>query len=516
MDARGTKRGGYATRARNADAVKLTDLIAPGGVKSPEALRARESFWEYCKYINPGFYKDDREYLKRLCEALQALNENRLTKGGICAQPQAGALSNMMINIPPRHGKSYTLTLFEQWLLGRRNDTKIITVSYNEILSTRFAKGVRDGIDQTKIDPEYHAFSDAFPGVKIKYGDAAAQIWALEGQYFNFLAAGFGGTLTGVGATLGIIDDPIKNHMEAANENLLQSQWEWYTDTYLSRIEEGGRQIIVMTRWAKGDLCGRLLEREGDKWYEMRLSAIADEQAKKTLCPEILSWERLMRIRQTTSDMIVRANYLQEPIDAAGRLYQGFRTYEDAPRGPDGKALFERIIAYCDTADTGKDFLCCWVGGILRGQIWILDVYYTDAPMEATEIGTADMLHKNHVAIAAIESNNGGRAFARNVAEKLWDRHRDRSVYILPRNQRANKEARILTQSGYVEQNVFFPAGWERRWPEAFRALSGYQRRGKNAHDDAPDALTGLCECAQGKLSTRTKRANGRGAMRMG
>ena len=512
MEKKGTGRSAGRGRARVGDGVTLSDLIAPGGVKNRAALRARENFFEYCKYINPGFYKDGREYLKQMCDALQALIEGRLTKTGISERPRADAVKGMMINLPPRHGKSYTLTLFEQWLLGRKNDTKIITVSYNEILSTRFARGVRDGIDQSKVDPDFHTFSDAFPGVKIKYGDAAAQMWALEGQYFNFLAAGFGGTLTGVGATLGIIDDPIKNHMEAANENLLQSQWEWYTDTYLSRIEEGGYQIIVMTRWALGDLCGRIMEREGDRWYEMRMSAVADEDAHRTLCPEILSWERLMRIRKTTSEMIVRANYMQEPIDAAGRLYQGFRTYEDVPRGPDMRPVFEKIIAYCDTADTGKDYLCLWVGGIIRGQIWILDVYYTDAPMEVTEIGAADILHRNHVAIAAIESNNGGRIFARNVGERLWQRHHDRSVYILPRNQRQNKEARILTQSSYVEQNVFFPSGWERRWPEAYRALSGYQRKGKNAHDDAPDALTGLCECAQGKISTRTKRMNGKGA----
>ncbi len=498
----------------NTMAIKLADLIAPGGVTDKSALMARQSFWAYCKYINPMFYRDEREYLKHLCDTLQALTEDRLTKDGISDKPIQGALHNMMLNLPPRHGKSYTLTLFEQWLFGKRADMKVITVSYNEILSTRFARGVRDGIDQDKIDPAFHAFCDVFPGVKIKYGDAAAQMWALEGSYFSFLAAGFGGTLTGVGALLGVIDDPIKNHMEAANEQLLENQWSWYTDTYLSRIEEGGYQIIVMTRWATGDLCGRLLEREGASWYEMKLPAVADAEKQLTLCPSILSWARWQRIKATTSEPIVRANYLQEPIDVAGRLYTDLQTYDDIPRAPDMKPLFERTIAYIDTADTGKDFLCCWVAGLLKGQLWILDAYYSDEAMEVTEIATADMLHSNKVGIAAIESNNGGRGFARNVAAKLWERHRDRSVYILPRNQSANKEARILTNSSYIQQNVFFPSDWERRWPLLYRALTSYQRKGKNAHDDAPDALTGLAECAQGKLSTRTKRVNGKGAMK--
>lgn len=494
--------------------ISLTDLIAPDGVKNPAAQRARKNFWEYCRYINPRFYREDREYLKRLCDTLQALVEGRLTRDGISDAPVANPLHNMILNLPPRHGKSYTLTLFEQWLFGKRADMKVITVSYNEILSGRFARGVRDGIDQSKIDPEFHAFCDVFPGVRIKYGDAAAQMWALEGSYFSFLAAGFGGTLTGVGALLGVIDDPIKNHMEAANEQLLESQWQWYTDTYLSRIEEGGYQIIVMTRWALGDLCGRLLERERELWYEMRMPAVIDEESGRMLRPSILSAERWKRIKSTTSEAIVRANYLQEPIDSAGRLYTELKEYDDIPRDPDMKPLFERIIAYCDTADTGRDYLCCWVAGLIKGQLWILDAYYTDEAMEVTEVQTADILHRNNVAIAVIESNNGGRGFGRNVAAKLWERHRDRSVYILPRNQRANKEARILTNSGYIQQNVFFPAGWGRRWPELYRALTGYNRRTRNAHDDAPDALTGLAECAQGKLPTRTKRASGKGAMR--
>lgn len=483
----------------------LEDII--GGGASAHIARARQNFWTYCQYINPKFFRNDRPHLRELADALQALYERRLIN------PATGeAYRKMMINIGPRFGKSYTLCLFEQWVYGRNQMERIISTSYNEILSGRFARNVRDGIDATKADPKVHIFADVFPGVKIKYGDAATQMWSLEGQYFSFLAAGFGGTITGVGCSIGVIDDPVKNHMEAANESVLEGQWAWYTDTFLSRIEENGLQIIVMTRWATGDLCGRLLEAESAEWYVMRMPAVVDEERREMLCPALLSWARWEKIKSLTSEAIVRANYLQEPIDVQGRLYTELMLYEDVPRKPNGDADFERIISYTDTADAGDDNLCSWAAGLRAGELWVLDAYYTDEGMEITEPGTADFLHRNHVNIAAIESNNGGRGFARNVSGQLWKRHKDRSVYILPRNQRQNKEARILVNSTYVMQHVFFPKDFARKHPRLHRDLTNYQRKGKNAHDDAPDSLTGLAEIAQGKITTRTRRANGKGA----
>lgn len=188
----------------------------------PEAERyrqARDSFWDYCRQMNPAFFREDRPHLRELAETLQALEE------GTLKAPDGSVCRRLAISEPPRHGKSYTMTLFNQWCFGRNPQDRIINVSYNELLSGRFSKGVRDGIDATKIDPNYTVFSDIFPGVRIKYGDAAAQLWSLEGSYFSFLGAGMGGTITGVGCRKLIIDDPIKNHLEANNDNILAEQW---------------------------------------------------------------------------------------------------------------------------------------------------------------------------------------------------------------------------------------------------------------------------------------------------
>ena len=165
-----------------------------------QIVKARDNFWEYCKYINPKFFKDSRPHLKEMSDTLQAIYEERIIKFDetgqweiISRDKKAKLISKktkftvnkkLMLNEPPRHGKSYTLSLFVQWCLGKRQENRIIDVSYNETIASRFSQGVRDGIDSTKLDEKIHIFSDVFADVHIKLGDASKQIWALENQFF--------------------------------------------------------------------------------------------------------------------------------------------------------------------------------------------------------------------------------------------------------------------------------------------------------------------------------------------
>lgn len=472
--------------------VDLKDLLAPDGVTDPRYLAARNRFWEYCRLRDPRFFRESREYLRDLADTLQALCEGRLMS------PKTGEpYTKLIMNLPPRHGKSYILTMFCQWLLGKCNENRIISVSYNEILAGRFARNVRDGIDATKLDDKRTIFSDIFPATRIKQGDASMQLWSLEGQFFNYLAAGFGGTITGVGCNIGIIDDPIKNDKEAFNDRVLEEQWSWYTDTFLSRIEEGGLQIVNMTRWSTKDLCGRLLSSDdGDEWYVFCRQAY-DEATGMMLCEELLSKKSYLKKRRLTSAAIADANFQQQPVDIQGRLYSSFATYQDLPRKADGTLAFERIISYTDTADTGKDKLMSMVAGVLEGRGYALDVIYTDKPMEVTEPLVAAQLHTNRVNLAKIESNNGGRGFARSVERHLWEDHHDRTVAIEWFHQGENKQARILAGASFVMRNLLMPEDWATRWPEYYRDMNTYQANGKNAHDDAPDGTTGIVEMIQ-------------------
>lgn len=475
---------------------ELAELINPEGIADKRIIAAQKSFWEYCKLINPKFFKEDRTYLHELCDTLQGVFE-----GTLINEKTGEPYKKLMINLPPRHGKSYTMTLFNQWALGKDNETRVLTVSYNDNLAGRFARNVRDGIDATKLDKSRIIFSDVFPSARIKHGDASYQQWSLEDQYISFVATGFGGTLTGFGATIGIIDDPIKSHVEAFNDNFLDEQWSWYTDTFLSRVEEdaGGIQVIIMTRWSTKDLCGKLLEsEEAEDWLVFKRQACQDEENEVMLCPSVLSFKVYSKRRKLTSQAIADANYQQEPVDLKGRLYSGFREYEDIPRDEKGAPMFETILAYTDTADEGTDDLCSIVAGLYQGEGYILDVYMTDDPMEITEPETAKQLVENRVDAATIESNNGGRGFARSVERLLWDTYGTRSVAVTWFHQSKNKHSRIMAGSTFVMQHLLYPDGWERRWPRYYGSMNSYQRqKGKNKHDDGPDATTGMAEIIQ-------------------
>lgn len=474
----------------------LEKIIAPDGITDPRYVAARSSFWEYCKLKNQKFFKESRKFLRELAETLQSFVERRLIN------PKTGEpYTKFMINIPPRHGKSYILTLFCEWCFGRDPvGMQIISVSYNEILARRFARYVRDDIDATKIDPKYFVFNDVFPSVHIKYGDASQMMWSLEGTFFSYLATSFGGTMTGIGCSLGIIDDPIKSAEEAYNDNVLADQWDWYCNTFLSRVEEGGLQIVNHTRWSTKDLCGKLLENEPDEWYVFCRQAY-NEQLGTMLCPEILSLKSYRDKRAKMSDAIADANFQQTPMDIKGRLYTSFSTYDRLPEGKRG-----RVISYTDTADTGSDYLCSLVAEEIDGQGYMLDVIYTQKPMEQTEPMVAEQLHVYQVhGKAQFESNNGGRGFARAVERNLWERYKDRRVPISWFTQTHNKVARIRAESTFVMRNILMPKDWETRWPEYASAMKNYMAEGKNKHDDAPDATTGLAEMIQGKKERKLK-----------
>ena len=442
---------------------------------------ARREFFYYCSLKAPDFYKAEREYLVNLCGAFQDFYESDDTV--------------MIVNLPPRHGKSRTASLFVEWALGRNNQEKIMTGSYNETLSTMFSKNVRNGIQEEKADLLKPVFSDVFPGVRIKHGDGAMNLWSLEGGYNNYLATSPTGTATGFGCSLMIIDDLIKTAEEAHNETVLEKHWAWFTDTMLSRLEEGGKIIIIMTRWASGDLAGRALDyytEQGAKVRHISLKALRDDGSM--LCSDILSRESYEAKKRAMGEDIASANYQQEPIDLKGKLYAGFKTYTKLPADERGNLLFTGIYCYCDTADEGSDYLCNIIWGDYQHQAYILDVYYTKAGMEVTEPETARRIFESKVNRGRIESNNGGRAFARNVIRILTERYRSNRTQITWFHQSKNKAARILSNSTWVMEHVYYPVNWRDRWPEYYAAMTKYQREGKNAHDDAPDATTGVAE----------------------
>lgn len=442
---------------------------------------AKREFFFYCNLKAPNFYKSDRKYLVELCNDLQDFYENDDEV--------------LVINEPPRHGKSRTAGLFVEWVLGKDQSQKIMTGSYNETLSTMFSKNVRNSIQEEKADRYKPVYSDVFPGVKIKKGDGSMNLWSLEGGYNNYLATSPTGTATGFGCSLMIIDDLIKNAEEAYNEAVKEKHWDWFTNTMLSRLEEGGKIIIIMTRWADEDLAGRALKHfkeAGAKIKHITMKAIQEDGTM--LCHDILSNKSAENKKKAMGIDIFSANYQQEPIDIKGRLYTSFKTYKELPKDEKGNLLFSAIKSYCDTADEGKDYLCNIIYGVYHKEAYVLDVYYTKEGMEVTEKETAKRLYDYKVNIADIESNNGGRGFARSVERILKEVFSSNKTKIKWFHQSKNKIARILSNSTWVMDHIYYPINWKDKWPEYYEAMTKYQREGKNSHDDGPDATTGIAE----------------------
>ena len=433
---------------------------------------ARRDFFDYCELMAPDFYKRSRQYLVQLANTLQEFVFNSPKKV-------------LVISIPPRTGKSRTASLFAEWTFGKDPTKKIMTGSYNETLSTQFAKTVRNTIQTQKVEPFIPVFSDVFPDVKIKQGDAAMNMWSLEGQYSSYLATSPSGTATGFGCSLMIIDDVIKNAQEANNQLTKQAHYEWFTNTMLSRLEEGGKIIIIMTRWASDDLAGRIINHFKDDAEIISLKALQDDGTM--LCEDVLSRESYEEKKKLMSPDIFYANYQQEPIDLKGQLYTSFKTYDSLPQ-------FEKIQSYTDTADTGSDYLCSIIYGIYQKEAYILDVIYTNEPMEITEPLVAKHIFEYKVNQADIESNNGGRGFSRQISHYLTNTYNTNHTVIRPFHQSKNKQARILSNATWVMEHIYFPQNWHNKYPEFYKAITSYQREGKNLHDDAPDALTGVAE----------------------
>lgn len=432
---------------------------------------ARRDFWEYCKLMASDFYKDDRLYLKDMCYQLQSFLESDDKV--------------LVINLPPRHGKSRTATLFTEWLFGKSINYKVMTASYNEILSTTFAKQVRDTIFEEKTEGIL-SYCDIFPNTKIKRGESSASKWALDGsQQTNYLATSPKGTATGFGANILLIDDLIKSSAEAFNENILLQHQDWFNNTMLSRTENGFKLIVIMTRWATNDLAGYIL-RQYQNVRHVNYKAVQDDGSM--LCNEVLNAEDYNFKTKSMAKEIVLANYQQEPIDIRGRLYTQFKTY--SKRNND----YKYILNYTDTADTGSDFLCSINYGVtFDGDCHVFDIIYTNEPMEITEPATAKMLTKDNVGCAIFESNNGGRGFARNVkkeCKELGNTHTNIQWF----HQRANKQARIFSNSASVMANVYYPENWIDKFPKFAESMMRYQKESKNLHDDAPDCVTGVYE----------------------
>jgi predicted phage terminase large subunit-like protein len=273
-----------------------------------------------------------------------------------------GKIKRLIINMPPRHTKSeFASYLLPAWFLGRYPNKKIIQCSNTAELAVGFGRKVRNLVDGDQ-------YAKVFPNVNLRSDSKAAGRWSTNanGEYF---AIGVGGTVTGKGADLLIIDDPHSEQeaaLAASNPEVYDKVYEWYGSGPRQRLQPGGAIVIVMTRWGKRDLTGRILqstiERDGDEWEQIDLPAILPSE--KPLWPEFWSYEELVKLRNELPVSKWSAQYQQQPTSEAGAIVkrEWWQMWEK-----EQPPQCEFIIQSWDTAFTKNersDYSACTTWGV--------------------------------------------------------------------------------------------------------------------------------------------------------
>lgn len=496
-------------------------------------LEARESFWEFQKIISPDDFFDERTYLLLLALALQSFYENQpityLADHPISHHERVDFSDStidyffqdkgnktlitvdvsdtdiLIIEVPRRHHKSHTLINFETWILGKNPKNILATAAHNADLANEFSQYVRDGIEQVRLRAIDIIYEDIFPATMTKYGDRSKKRWALEGSYLSYTGAGIMTPIVGKGASFGFFDDVLKGPKEAFNQTHLEKLWTSYSTGWLPCLEKPRKQVFVMTPWVEDDPGARIqkeAKESGEVVKVFNCKAYTDEQGM--LCEDILDKRSYDILKARMHPVIFEGNFNSRRIPMIGRLYTSFQTYkpEDLP------SKFHEIYAYIDTADEGKDYLAAGVMGVLNTKDefgiklkkgYMLGVYVSQQGMEITEEATAKFLVDHHIQShmkVMVESNAGGRAFARNVKKILRERYKEKSrgIQIEWFHQSDNKNARINAESHTVMKYLYMPANWSELWPVYHDMMTRYMKDGENEFDDCQDMTTGLAE----------------------
>lgn len=290
---------------------------------------ARNKLLAYCSLTNENYKMP--EHIVKIAKALEAV--------------ERGELKRLIITIPPRHGKSMLCSqYFPAWFLGRNPDKYIITATYGQDLSDDFGRKVRDQL-------ESHLMQAVFPACEIRKDTRASNRMETSkgGLYFG---VGAGGPITGRGAHVLLIDDPVKNREEAESETYRKRLIDWYKSVAFTRLMPNGAIVIIMTRWHVEDLVGFVLEEQKNEgWVKIDLKAIDDEG--KALWPEAYSIDELRRIEEALGPYDWACLYQQNPILRDKVI---FKPENLIPSDGDlGKKQFAYKIISVDPAITEED-----------------------------------------------------------------------------------------------------------------------------------------------------------------
>jgi len=465
---------------------------------------AKKNILAFARYTMPTFHASD--FHKKYYSIL-----NEFIKGNI---------KKLIISCPPQHGKSLGSSInVPAMMVGNNPDLKVATVCYSATKARKFGRKTK----QLMMDKKY---LDVFGHRLAEKTDTAYVNTAEEMDMVNFDGSlkmvGYKGGLTGDPVDVLLMDDLYKDWKEANSPLIRENVIDWYVTVADTRLHNNSQQLIVFTRWHEEDLVGFIEKTDTvinitnlddiinavndpqDCWYKINFEAIktSDRSAIDPREHDEPLWKErhsLKRLKNARSKDPVKfdALYQGNPESKEGLLYGTFQTYRDLP----DNVIMRRN--YTDTADMGNDFLCSIVYDETNDKrAFVIDILYTQEDMTITEPSTASLLKRNNAKTADVESNNGGRGFARKVQELTT-----KKIKINWFHQSDNKEARIISNSATVMETVIFPEDWQIRWPVFYTHITKFKRLFKaNKFDDGPDTITGIAE----KVNEKKKKAGAR------
>lgn len=439
-------------------------------------LLARKRLLPFVEKFNPDYLAGWVH--KDVCKRLEQFSRD------VVAQKSP----RLMLFMPPRHGKSTLASVaFPAWHLGRNPEHEFISCSYSGSLAMGFSRKVR----QVLREPTYKAVFKT----RLDPDSQSAEAW-LTTAGGGFVAAGVGGGITGKGAHVLVIDDPVKNREDAESQNNRDANWDWYTSTAYTRLAPGGGVLVILTRWHDDDLAGRLLKagaEGGDEWEVVRYPAIAEEdeefrKAGEPLHAERYSVDALRRIERAVGPRDWSALYQQNPVADDGQYFTRSMVQYYDPEAVDQ----EKLRYYCawDLAigkNDRNDYSVGLVVGIdERDQMYVMDcVRGRWDGFELVE-RILDLYEQWKPSIIGIEKGHIEMALGPFLEKRVRERGLYEAYFKDLKTGRRDKEARARAIQGRMQQGmVYFPRDAAFSGPLIAELL----RFPNGTHDDQVDAL---------------------------
>lgn len=427
---------------------------------------ARRSFWHFCLYMDGEFFKD-RGFLKEVADGFQAIEE--------------GKIKSLSVSMPPRAGKSYITSLYCAWALGRNPSESVMRNTCTATLYVKFSYDVRAIVKSDR-------FREVF---NLKLSDDKKNLngWNVEGaKMVSYFGAGVGGTIIGFGASKVAITDDLYRGMEDAlsdttNDRIIQ----WKEATHDSRFESGCARIDIGTRWSRKDVIGR---NSDDEVYDKEIIVQALNPEGESFCEAVMTTEEYADKKKKTPKHIWMAEYMQQPIDLEGRLFENLNMINDE----EFEKIREKIsgcIAYIDVADGGMDYTAMAIGAIVDDKVIIVDYLFNRDNTDVNIPLAASKLNEWKVSYCRVESNAMGAMFARQLQKHT-------KAKILPIHNQTNKITRIIMQSAFIKNFMIFQVKNSPDFHQFIENVESFSKEGKNKHDDAPDCLSGLAMFVRG------------------